>query len=204
MTVTLQDIAMITSLPIKGNPFCMSTNYNGWRKQMHALIGVVPLEPREPEVEDKKKERVAVSAPFTWTAWNFGSCPEDANEDEVKTYARVYMCWMKPVVGPQRTEVLVVVCSHFLYGAVSDCRLDDQRLDRTRQRKIKEWDRHHRKYIIQFALSVEQAKAGKRSQLREHYPITFNNYLTWFLASTRVEICKLTYDQEIFGRAHSL
>lgn len=71
------------------------------------------------------------------------------------------------------------------------------RLDRRKQRKIKDWDKHHRKYIIQFALSVEQAKAGKRSHLREHCPIAFNNYLTWFLASTRVEICKPAYNEEI-------
>ena len=42
MTVTLQDIAMITGLPIKGNPLCMSTVSDGWREQMHALIGMVP------------------------------------------------------------------------------------------------------------------------------------------------------------------
>ena len=51
---------------------------------------------------------------------------------------------------------------------------------------------------MQFALSVEQARAGKRAQLREHCPIAFNNYLTWFLASTRVEICKPAYNEEIF------
>ncbi|VAI18488.1 unnamed protein product [Triticum turgidum subsp. durum] len=59
MTVTLQDIAMITDLLIKGNPLCMSTDSDGWCEKMHALIGMVPPEPREPEAEDKKKERVA-------------------------------------------------------------------------------------------------------------------------------------------------
>nr|XP_040244115.1 protein MAIN-LIKE 2-like [Aegilops tauschii subsp. strangulata] len=242
MTVTLQDIAMITGLPIEGNPLCMSTNSDGWREQMHALIDMVPPEPREPEAEDKKKERVAVGAPFTWIAWNFGSCPEDANEDEVKTYARFYMwyvisrtmfadgssknapwMWLKALTvfdsewswgsatlaylyrqvdRPQRTEVEWEPYEkgdsfgnpgEFVLNPV--CLRD--RLDRRRQRKIKDWDRHHRKYIIQFALSVEQAKAGKRSQIREHSPIALNNYLTWFLASTRVEICKPAYDEEI-------
>ena len=28
--------------------------------------------------------------------------------------------------------------------------------------------------------------------------LAFNNYLTWFLASTRVEVCKLAYAEEIF------
>ncbi|XP_073363657.1 uncharacterized protein [Aegilops tauschii subsp. strangulata] len=71
------------------------------------------------------------------------------------------------------------------------------RLDRKKQRKIKDWASHHRKYVVQFALSVEQARAGKRAQLREHCPIAFNNYLAWFLASTRVEVCQPAYAEEI-------
>ncbi|VAH20611.1 unnamed protein product [Triticum turgidum subsp. durum] len=59
MTLTLQDIDMITGLPINGKPLCMSTDSDGWRDQMLALIGMVPPEPRELEVEGKKKERVA-------------------------------------------------------------------------------------------------------------------------------------------------
>nr|XP_040256670.2 uncharacterized protein LOC120974277 [Aegilops tauschii subsp. strangulata] len=70
-------------------------------------------------------------------------------------------------------------------------------LDRKKQRKIKDWAKHHSKYVVQFALSVEQARAGKRAQLREHCPIAFNNYLTWFLASTRVEVCQPAYAEEI-------
>nr|XP_045083685.1 uncharacterized protein LOC109768166 [Aegilops tauschii subsp. strangulata] len=70
-------------------------------------------------------------------------------------------------------------------------------LDRKKQRKIKDWAKHHSKYVMQFALSVEQARAGKRAQLREHCPIAFNNYLTWFLASTRVEVCQPAYAEEI-------
>ncbi|XBH54124.1 hypothetical protein VPH35_076492 [Triticum aestivum] len=94
MTVTLQDIAMITGLPIDGNPLCMNTDSDGWRAQMHALISMVPPEPREPEAEDKKKERVAAGATFTWISSNFSHCPEDSNEDMVKTYARVYMWYV--------------------------------------------------------------------------------------------------------------
>ena len=51
--------------------------------------------------------------------------------------------------------------------------------------------------VCRAALSVEQARARKRAQLREHCPIVFNNYLTWFLASTRVEVCKMAYAEEI-------
>ena len=94
MTMTLQDIAMITGLPIDGNPLCMNTDSDGWHAQMHALIGMVPTEPREPEAEDKKKERVTAGATFTWISSNFYHYPDDANEDMVKTYARVYMWYV--------------------------------------------------------------------------------------------------------------
>ncbi|XBI16939.1 hypothetical protein VPH35_059100 [Triticum aestivum] len=364
MTVTLQDIAMITGLPIDGNPLCMNTDSDGWRAQMQALIGMVPPESREPEAEDKKKERVAAGATFTWISSNFCHCPDDANEDMVKTYARVYMwyvisrtmfadgtgknapwMWLKALTvfnskwswGSATLAYLYrqldeASCRHT--GGIGGCLLalsiwswerlpvgrpktvkyedwDDKddplrfptwaykwdvlnettddpsvmyklykseldaitpeqvewepygkgesfgnpiefrlnpmcirdrdlwhmrcplicnwavelhlphrvfrqfglfqphppewedtdkllhALDRKKQRKIKDWANHHRKYVMQFALSVEQARAGKRAQLREHCPIAFNNYLTWFLASTRVEVCQPAYAEEI-------
>ena len=71
------------------------------------------------------------------------------------------------------------------------------RLDRKKQRKIKDWDKHHKKYVTMFELSVERAQLTIGSQLREHYPLAFNNYLKWFLANTRLEILKPAYDDEI-------
>uniref|UniRef100_A0A8I6Y2E3 Uncharacterized protein n=1 Tax=Hordeum vulgare subsp. vulgare TaxID=112509 RepID=A0A8I6Y2E3_HORVV len=89
MTVTLQDVFMITALPIEGKPLCIRTDSEGWRQQMEALIG---MSPPEPEAEDGgKKDRVLAGAPFTWIATNFAHCPEDANDDVIQTYARVYM-----------------------------------------------------------------------------------------------------------------
>ena len=61
---------------------------------MHALIGMVPPEPQEPEVEGKKKERVAAGAPYTWITTHFGTCPLEADEDTVRTHARVYMWYV--------------------------------------------------------------------------------------------------------------
>uniref|UniRef100_A0A453NB36 Uncharacterized protein n=1 Tax=Aegilops tauschii subsp. strangulata TaxID=200361 RepID=A0A453NB36_AEGTS len=60
---------------------------------MEALIGMSPPEPPVPE-GDKKKERVAVGAPFTWIAFHFWYCPEDAINEEAQTYARVYMWYV--------------------------------------------------------------------------------------------------------------
>ncbi|KAE8768951.1 hypothetical protein D1007_59520 [Hordeum vulgare] len=92
MTVTLQDVSMITALPIEGKPLCMSTDSEGWRQQMEGLIG---MSPQEPEVEDGgKKDRVSAGAPFTWIAANFAHCPENADEEVIQRYARVYMWYV--------------------------------------------------------------------------------------------------------------
>jgi predicted secreted protein len=93
MTVTLQDVSLITGLPIEGKPLCMSTDSDGWRQQMEALIGMAPAEAPVQEGE-KKKERVAAGAPFTWIVANFAHCPEDASDDVVQTYARVYLWYV--------------------------------------------------------------------------------------------------------------
>ncbi|KAE8787246.1 serine/threonine-protein phosphatase 7 [Hordeum vulgare] len=115
MTVTLQDVSMITALPIKGKPLCMSTYSEGWRQQMEALIG---MSPQEPEVEDGgKKDRVLAGAPFTWIAANFSHCPKDADDEVIQS-------WTMLVAGPQRTVELVVVCSYFQYGAGNAYLLD--------------------------------------------------------------------------------
>ncbi|XP_073367686.1 uncharacterized protein [Aegilops tauschii subsp. strangulata] len=39
MTVTLEDVSLITGLAIDGMPLCMSTDSDEWREQMIALIG---------------------------------------------------------------------------------------------------------------------------------------------------------------------
>ncbi|KAE8775000.1 mutator protein [Hordeum vulgare] len=70
----------------------MSTDSEGWRQQMEALIG---MSPQEPEVEDGgKKDRVPAGAPFTWIAANFAHCPEDADDEVIQRYARVYMWYV--------------------------------------------------------------------------------------------------------------
>ncbi|KAE8776931.1 serine/threonine-protein phosphatase 7 [Hordeum vulgare] len=95
MTVTLQDVSMITALPIEGKPLCMSTDSEGWRQQMEALIG---MSPQEPEVEDGgKKDRVPAGATFTWIAANFAHCPEDADDEVIQS-------WTMLVAGRQRTD----------------------------------------------------------------------------------------------------
>jgi hypothetical protein len=90
-TITLQDMSMILALPIEGNPVCMSSDSDGWREEMVSLIGKDP-----PEAINKKGEklRVAAGATFTWIIQNFKICPEDADEETIKTYTRVYVWYI--------------------------------------------------------------------------------------------------------------
>ena len=77
MAVTLQDVSLITGLPIDGRPLSMSTDSDGWRQQMTALIGMAPIEAKadvEEGEEKKKKERKAARAAFTWIQANFAHC----------------------------------------------------------------------------------------------------------------------------------
>ncbi|KAE8808434.1 serine/threonine-protein phosphatase 7 [Hordeum vulgare] len=364
MTLTLQDVSMITALPIKGKPLCMSTDSEGWRHQMDALIG---MSPPESEVEDGgKKDRVPSGASFTWIAANFSHCPQDANDEVIQTYARVYMwyvisrtifahgtgknapwMWLKaltvfdnkfnwglaalaylyrqldyacrrstkddgvggcmlllsvwrwerlpvgrpkaatwktwddhdnpvrlptlaykwdvvsevasdvnlsykqytnemdsltaeqvewqpygagPSFGDANTFHLNPICLqekhlwlmhcplicnwavefHLLHCVMHQFGLfqphppewvdtDTQlhRLDRRTQRKIKDWHKHHKNYVIMFEQSVQAATSTQGTQPRKHCPLAFNNYVRWFQESTRVEICPLAYEEDI-------
>jgi hypothetical protein len=71
------------------------------------------------------------------------------------------------------------------------------RLDRKKQRKIKDWDKHHHAHVTEFHLSVEQARQSAGTHLREHDPLAFDNYLRWFLRNIRVEVCPPAYDEDI-------
>ncbi|KAE8777985.1 mutator protein [Hordeum vulgare] len=71
------------------------------------------------------------------------------------------------------------------------------RLDRRRQRKIKDWQKHHKSYVVMFEQSVQAASSIRRTQYRQHCPLAFSNYLRWFQASTRVEICPPAYEEDI-------
>uniref|UniRef100_A0A8I6X5S3 Uncharacterized protein n=1 Tax=Hordeum vulgare subsp. vulgare TaxID=112509 RepID=A0A8I6X5S3_HORVV len=73
------------------------------------------------------------------------------------------------------------------------------RLDRRRQRKIKDWHKHHKNYVIMFEQSVQAATSTQGTQPLEHYPLAFNNYVRWFQESTRVEVCPSAYEEGILG-----
>jgi hypothetical protein len=91
MTVTLEDMAMILALPIEGTPLCIDTSCDDWRGKMVDLIGKCSGDTLNKE---GVKLRVAAGATFKWISDNFNTCPEDADEDVVKIYARVYVWYV--------------------------------------------------------------------------------------------------------------
>ena len=86
MTVTLQDVSMITALPINGEPVCEDTDSAGWRQEMFGLIGRAPGQ--------GEFKTLAAGAPYHWIVTNFANCPENADRDTIVQYARAYAWWV--------------------------------------------------------------------------------------------------------------
>ena len=89
MTVTLQDVSMITALPIDGAPICFNTDSKDWRACMTGLIGKAP-----PPKADPSKDRLSAGATFVWIRENFAKCPAGANTETIEQYARAYVWYV--------------------------------------------------------------------------------------------------------------
>ena len=88
MTVTLQDFAMITALPIDGAALTGRVDLVGWRQRVLGLTGRLP--PEKPEgVKDTRSSGVS----YAWLRL-FGPCPEGADALVVQQYARAYMWYV--------------------------------------------------------------------------------------------------------------
>lgn len=83
MTVTLQDFAMITGLPIDGDALTGRVENDGWRARVTSLIGACPPAP--------EKETRSAGIPYTWLRENRGGCPADAGPVVVQQYARAFL-----------------------------------------------------------------------------------------------------------------
>ncbi|CAM0907871.1 unnamed protein product [Alopecurus aequalis] len=79
MAVTLQDLSMIATLPIRGYHICRNTDSSGWRDKMTSYLGMEP----------GKKDRAA-GATYGWICKNFGKCPVGVPESIVQRHARLY------------------------------------------------------------------------------------------------------------------
>ncbi|KAK1646980.1 hypothetical protein QYE76_064785 [Lolium multiflorum] len=76
-------------------------------------------------------------------------------------------------------------------------RYRDKGLDRKRQRKITNWPDHHRGHVTTFQHCLEEVRNAGHVEIVPHDLAAFNNYLQWFHESTRIELVKPAYDDDI-------
>lgn len=86
MTITLQDTAMITGLPLRGRPVTGSTASAGWRRMVQELLGRAPPPPSPPAKESKTS-----GVSLKWLEENFQTLADDAGEEDVRRYCRAYV-----------------------------------------------------------------------------------------------------------------
>ena len=100
MTVTLEDIAMISGLPIEGRALTGKVRSEGWRQRVAGLVGVEP----PPWIHETKKDPRPSGVLFSWLQEHFYECPENASPAVVERYARAYL-WnlLTQVVFPDGT-----------------------------------------------------------------------------------------------------
>ncbi|KAK1257617.1 hypothetical protein QJS04_geneDACA002452 [Acorus gramineus] len=85
MTVTLQDVAVLTRLPIDGKPVTGITDCDDWGHVCEDLLGVGPL------AEKIKGGRIYLS----WLKETFSIVPDiDLDDDILQQYARAYILFV--------------------------------------------------------------------------------------------------------------
>ncbi|KAK1698737.1 hypothetical protein QYE76_015434 [Lolium multiflorum] len=71
------------------------------------------------------------------------------------------------------------------------------RLDRQRQRKIKNWPVHHSGHVAAFLHCLGATRTAGPVEIVPHDLAAFNNYLQWFHENTRIELVKHAYAEYI-------
>ncbi|KAE8782985.1 hypothetical protein D1007_43613 [Hordeum vulgare] len=122
MTITLEDIAMITGLPIEGRALTGKVRSDGWRQRVAALVDVEP----EPWTHETRKDPRASGVLFSWIQKHFCKWPKDASPDVVERYAMAYL-WnlLTQVVFPDGKGTHPRGCSWILFvtGMLSGVRV---------------------------------------------------------------------------------
>ena len=82
MTITLEDVSMITGLRIRGQPVTGDVVSAGWEDRVQEFLGV-PLPEPQPGVK-----RRSSGVPLRWLRGQFAQCPPDADKATVNFYCR--------------------------------------------------------------------------------------------------------------------
>ncbi|BAH93074.1 Os05g0319000 [Oryza sativa Japonica Group] len=86
MTITLQDVAMILALPLRGHAVTGRTETPGWHAQVQQLFGI-PLNIEQGQGGKKKQNGI----PLSWLSQNFSHLDDDAEPWRAECYARAYI-----------------------------------------------------------------------------------------------------------------
>uniref|UniRef100_A0ACD5W6T0 Uncharacterized protein n=1 Tax=Avena sativa TaxID=4498 RepID=A0ACD5W6T0_AVESA len=89
MTITLQDMAMLTALPISGWAVTGKIQADRFRDMVEELLGVRP-----PEKIAGTKGSKTGGLRLTWIEHHFGHLTLDANKETVSRYARAYVMYV--------------------------------------------------------------------------------------------------------------
>jgi len=87
MTITLEDMAMISGLPIDGRALTGKVLPQGWKQRVRGLIGVEP----EPWTNPNKKDPRSNGVLYSWIREHRVYCPHNVQESVVEHYARAYL-----------------------------------------------------------------------------------------------------------------
>ncbi|KAM3311124.1 hypothetical protein ACQJBY_031667 [Aegilops geniculata] len=90
MTMTLQDMAMISGLPINGQAVTGRVSVGNWRERTANLIGVQPEDPQEGKADTARVRHSWLKL----VRGNTNPCPQDANDVVVQQYARAYLWYV--------------------------------------------------------------------------------------------------------------
>jgi hypothetical protein len=96
--VTLEDVAMILGLSIRGHPITGCVDSTGWHERVAAFVG------QEPPVRVSIIKGRGARVRMPWLREEFCECPSDVDEATVTIYARVWVWHMfATVLFPDNT-----------------------------------------------------------------------------------------------------
>jgi hypothetical protein len=83
MTLTLEDVAMVLGLPIRGQPIIDHCDSSGWRDKVADFLG------REPPMKVLGVKGRETGVCVTWLHEEFHECPPDVDDATMSRYTRV-------------------------------------------------------------------------------------------------------------------
>nr|AAP21405.1 putative mutator-like transposase [Oryza sativa Japonica Group] len=156
LTVTLEDVAMILGLPIRGQAVTGDTASGNWRERVEEYLGLEP-----PVAPDGQRQTKTSGVPLSWLRANFGQCPAEADEATVQRYCRADAAIREASNNP----------APFLHE-----------VDRRKNKKVTDWAYYHQDHITQWEKFEENGVPDQG----QHNRTEFDLYLAWLHRTYRL------------------